>query len=85
MIISRTPMRVSFWAGARTSPSTTTATVGQVLSTAVDRYIFITVNRKFDDLIRVSYSKTEMVDHVDKVEHNIIREAMKMEVCVTVE
>lgn len=78
MIISRTPMRVSFLGGGSDLAVYYNRSQGQVLSTAVDRYIFITVNRKFDDLIRVSYSKTEMVDHVDKVEHNIIREAMKM-------
>lgn len=78
MIISRTPMRVSFLGGGSDLAVYYGRGFGQVLSTAIDRYIFITVNRKFDDLIRVSYSKTEMVDHVDKVEHNIIREAMKI-------
>lgn len=70
-------MRLSFMGGGsdlavyyRTAP-------GSVVSTAIDRYIYITVNKKFDDLIRVSYSKTEVVDRVDKVEHNIIREALK--------
>ncbi|MEW9797557.1 GHMP family kinase ATP-binding protein [Alteromonas sp. CYL-A6] len=51
---------------------------GLVLSTAVDQFIYITVNKKFDDLIRVSYSKTEITDSVDKIEHNIIREALKL-------
>lgn len=78
MIISRTPMRVSFLGGGSDLAVYYERGQGQVLSTAIDRYIFITVNKKFDDLIRVSYSKTEMVDHVDKVEHNIIREAMKI-------
>lgn len=78
MIISRTPMRVSFLGGGSDLSVYYSRGYGQVLSTAIDRYIFITVNKKFDDLIRVSYSKTEMVDHVDKVEHNIIREAMKI-------
>jgi D-glycero-alpha-D-manno-heptose-7-phosphate kinase len=78
MIISRTPMRVSFLGGGSDLAVYYGRGYGQVLSTAIDRYIFITVNKKFDDLIRVSYSKTEMVDHVDKVEHNIIREAMKI-------
>ncbi len=78
MIISRTPMRVSFLGGGSDLAVYYSRGFGQVVSTAIDRYIFITVNRKFDDLIRVSYSKTEMVDHVDKVEHNIIREAMKI-------
>jgi D-glycero-alpha-D-manno-heptose-7-phosphate kinase len=51
---------------------------GSVVSTAIDRYIYITVNKKFDDLIRVSYSKTEIVESLDQIEHNIIREALRI-------
>lgn len=51
---------------------------GSVVSTTIDKYIYITVNKKFDDLIRISYSKAEMVKSVDEVEHNIIREALNM-------
>jgi D-glycero-alpha-D-manno-heptose-7-phosphate kinase len=51
---------------------------GAVISTTLNMYLYITVNKKFDDLIRVSYSKTEMVSSVDKIEHNIIREALKI-------
>jgi D-glycero-alpha-D-manno-heptose-7-phosphate kinase len=79
MIISRTPMRVSFAGGGSDLASYYTMNrIGMVVSTAIDKYIYITVNKKFDNLIRVSYSKTEMVEHVDQVEHNIIREAMKI-------
>jgi len=48
-----------------------------VVSAAIDKYIYITVNKKFDDLIRVSYSKTEIVADINQVEHNIIREALR--------
>jgi D-glycero-alpha-D-manno-heptose-7-phosphate kinase len=51
---------------------------GAVLSTAINRYVYITANKKFDDLIRVSYSKTEIVERVADLEHNIIREALKL-------
>ena len=78
MIISRTPMRVSLMGGGSDLACYYGRGSGLVVSTAMDRYIYITVNKKFDDLIRVSYSKTEMVDSVDKVEHNIIREAMRI-------
>ena len=50
---------------------------GAVVSTTIDKYIYITVNRAFDHNIRASYSRTEIVDHVDKVTHPLIREAMK--------
>jgi len=78
MIISRTPMRISFAGGGSDLSVYYQRGHGSVVSTAVDKYIYITVNKKFDDLIRVSYSQCEMVESVDQVEHNIIREALKM-------
>jgi len=78
MIISRTPMRISFAGGGSDLAVYYNRGFGSVISTAIDKYIFITVNKKFDDLIRVSYSKTEMVETVDQIEHNIIREALKL-------
>jgi D-glycero-alpha-D-manno-heptose-7-phosphate kinase len=51
---------------------------GAVMSTAIDKYIFVTVNKKFDDHIRVSYSQTEIVERVDQVQHSLVREAMKL-------
>jgi D-glycero-alpha-D-manno-heptose-7-phosphate kinase len=78
MIISRTPLRMSFSGGGSDLPDYYRQRPGAVVSTAINKYIYITVNRKFDDLIRVSYSKTEMVQSVDQIEHNIIREALKM-------
>ena len=76
MIISRTPMRISFAGGGSDLAVYYRRGYGSVVSTAIDKYIYITVNKKFDDLIRVSYSKTEMVKSVDEMEHNIIREAL---------
>ena len=81
MIISRTPMRASFFGGGSDLSGyyqNCSRGYGAVLSTAIDMYIYITVNKKFDDQIRVSYSKTEIVDRVDQIEHNIIREALKI-------
>lgn len=79
MIISRTPLRISFLGGGSDLPSYYQhARYGAVLSTTINKYIYITVNQKFDDLIRLSYSKTEIVETVDQIEHNIIREALKI-------
>jgi len=78
MIISRTPLRVSLAGGGSDLEEFYKTGHGAVVSTAINKYIYITVNQKFDDFIRVSYSKTEMVDSVDRVEHNIIREALKL-------
>lgn len=71
-------MRISFIGGGSDLAVYYSKGFGCVVSTAIDRYIYITINKKFDDLIRVSYSKTEMVESVDKVEHNIIREALRI-------
>lgn len=78
MIISRTPMRISFAGGGSDLAVYYKRGYGSVVSTAIDKYIYITVNKKFDDLIRVSYSKAELVKSVDEVEHNIIRECLKL-------
>lgn len=81
MIISKTPLRVSFFGGGTDFAAyyhNSKFGFGCVDSTAINKYIYITVNQKFDDLIRVCYSKNEMVDCVDKIEHNIIREALKI-------
>lgn len=78
MIISRTPLRASFAGGGTDFPDFYHLDCGAVVSTTMNRYIYITVNKKFDDHIRVSYSKTELVESVDQIEHNIIREALRI-------
>jgi D-glycero-alpha-D-manno-heptose-7-phosphate kinase len=51
---------------------------GAVVSTAIDRYVYITVNKKFDERIRVSYSRTEEARTVERVRHPLVRETMKL-------
>lgn len=78
MIISRTPLRISFAGGGSDLPAFYREEPGAVLSTAINKYIYITVNKKFDNKIRASYSITEIVDHVDELKHELIREALKL-------
>lgn len=81
MIISKTPLRASFFGGGsdfKTYFETSTIGYGSVLSAALDMHVYITVNKKFDDKIRVVYNGNELVDSVDEVKHNIIREALKI-------
>ncbi|MDM0108309.1 GHMP kinase [Variovorax sp. J22R24] len=78
MIISRTPLRMSFVGGGSDLPSFYRQHGGAVLSTAIDKYIYISVNKKFDGGIRVAYSKTEEVDHIDRIEHRLVRTTMEM-------
>jgi D-glycero-alpha-D-manno-heptose-7-phosphate kinase len=77
MIISRTPFRVSFSGGGTDLPDFYRLETGAVVSTAINKYMFITVGKRFDHTIRVSYSKTEIVEHVDDIQHPIVREALK--------
>ena len=73
MIISRTPLRVSFVGGGSDLPDFYREYGGAVISTSIDRYVYVTVNRKFDNGIRVAYSKTEEVETVHDIEHRLVR------------
>ena len=78
MIISRTPLRISFVGGGSDLPAFYDREAGAVVSTTVNRYIYITVNPKFDRRIRASYSQTETVDHVEELKHELIRESLRV-------
>lgn len=78
MIISRTPFRVSLAGGGSDLAAYYERRPGNVVTMAMNRYMYVTANRRFDDSIRVSYTQTEIVDHVDDLRHDLIREAMKM-------
>jgi D-glycero-alpha-D-manno-heptose-7-phosphate kinase len=78
MIISRTPLRVSFLGGGSDLPSYYRQHGGAVLSTAIDKAVYVTVSRKFDAAVRVSYSRTEEVAHASQIEHPLVREALAM-------
>jgi D-glycero-alpha-D-manno-heptose-7-phosphate kinase len=77
MIISRTPLRMSFVGGGSDLPSFYRTHGGAVVSTAIDKYVYVNVNKKFDNGIRVAYSKTEEVDRVEQIDHRIVRSAMQ--------
>jgi len=78
VIITRTPLRISFAGGGSDFPAVYRRDFGAVVATAINKYMYITVNRKFDHKIRASYSITEMVDRVDDLKHELIREALRM-------
>lgn len=81
MVISKTPLRASLFGGGTDFKEywkSSKMGYGTVISAALDMHVYITVNRKFDDMIRVVYSGNELVSSVDEVKHNIIREALKI-------
>jgi D-glycero-alpha-D-manno-heptose-7-phosphate kinase len=78
MIISRTPLRMSFVGGGSDLPAYYRRFGGAVVSTAINKFVYITVNEKFDHRIRVSYAKSEEANSVLRIKHPLVREAMKL-------
>ena len=80
MIISRTPVRVSICGGGTDVDgfSLVEPSGGRVTSIALERYVYVTLNPRFDDSIRVSYSSMELVDTLEDVQHGLVREAMRL-------
>jgi len=78
MIISRTPLRVSFAGGGSDLKAYYQHGYGSVVSTAIAKYMYVAVNRTFDHNIRVVYSKVEYVENIEDIEHNLAREALKL-------
>lgn len=77
MIISQTPLRISLAGGGTDLSSFYKQEPGCVISSAIDKYIFVIVKERFDNKIYINYSKKEIVDHVDEIEHDLVREAMR--------
>jgi D-glycero-alpha-D-manno-heptose-7-phosphate kinase len=78
MIISQTPYRVSFAGGGTDLPAFFRQEFGAVLSTTVDHHMYVTIHRRFEPSIRISYSRTETAGSIDEVQHELVREAMRL-------
>lgn len=77
MIITQTPLRISFFGGGTDFREYYSQEPGWVLSSTIDKYIFVVIKERFDDKIRVGYTRTEMVDHIDQLEHELVRECLR--------
>lgn len=80
MIISTTPVRISFFGGGTDYPEHFQKNGGATMGTSIDKYTYITVNpltEFFDYRIRVSYSKTELCRTVDEIQHPAVRECLR--------
>jgi D-glycero-alpha-D-manno-heptose-7-phosphate kinase len=78
MIITRTPFRISFAGGGSDLEAYYRHGVGAVLSTAINHYMYISVMDRFGDTYRISYSRTELVDRADQIQHPIVRECLDL-------
>ncbi|MBM3213684.1 GHMP kinase [Candidatus Poribacteria bacterium] len=77
MLITQTPLRISFVGGGTDMPDFYLDHAGAVVSTAIDKYIYVIVKERFDSDIYINYSKKEIVSDVDAIEHDIVRECMR--------
>jgi D-glycero-alpha-D-manno-heptose-7-phosphate kinase len=77
MIITQAPLRISFVGGGSDLPDFYQKHGGAVISSAIDKYVFVIVKERFDDMIYLNWMKKEIVNNISKIEHELIREAMK--------
>jgi D-glycero-alpha-D-manno-heptose-7-phosphate kinase len=82
VIIAQTPLRLSFLGGGTDFPdyyaSKANARGGSCIGVSIDKYIFVIVKERFDDKIYLNYSRKEIVESVDDVQHELMREAMRL-------
>lgn len=77
MIITRTPLRIPLGGGGTDIPSYYSKYGGFLVSAAINKYVYVLINPRFENSIRVSYSRTENVEHFEEIQHPIIRECLR--------
>jgi D-glycero-alpha-D-manno-heptose-7-phosphate kinase len=75
MIISQTPLRISLVGGGTDLEDFWSEEPGAVLSMAIDKYVYVIVKERFDDLIYINYSQKEIVENVAEIKHDLVRES----------
>ncbi len=78
MIVTQTPLRLSFFGGGTDLAGYYREAGGAVLSTAIDKHVYVIVKRRFDDAIYINYSQKEIVSAVDEIQHDLVRESMRL-------
>jgi D-glycero-alpha-D-manno-heptose-7-phosphate kinase len=79
MIIVRSPLRISLGGGGTDLPSYYKEHEGFLIAAAIDKYVYVTINRPFLEGIYLKYSSIENVKKVSEIEHPIIREALNLQ------
>ncbi len=77
MIISRAPVRLSMGGGGTDLPSYYEKFGGFLMAAAINKYVYIMAGKGFNEAIRLSYSRTEIVNNVNEIEHKIFREVLR--------
>jgi D-glycero-alpha-D-manno-heptose-7-phosphate kinase len=78
MILTRTPLRISIAGGGTDLPSYYERSGGTVISAAINKYVYLAVNRTFTHDYLLKYADLERVDKVDDIEHALIREILRV-------
>lgn len=78
MIVSQTPYRVSFAGGGTDLPAFYRHEYGAVLSATIDKHMYVTVSPRFEPSTRVAYTRTEICESIDAIQHTIVREALRL-------
>ena len=78
MIISKTPLRLTLGGGGTDLPPYYSMHGGFVVTAALDKYIYLIVNRRFEEEVRLSYSITEIVKSIDDIRHPVVREGLRL-------
>lgn len=76
MIVARAPLRISLAGGGTDLPWFESLHNSRLVATSIDKYVTVLVSRRWDEKIRVAYSKTELVDDASELEHPLFREAL---------
>jgi D-glycero-alpha-D-manno-heptose-7-phosphate kinase len=76
MLITQTPLRISLLGGGTDLKEFYEFDEGYVISTAIDKFIFVIVKERYDDLIYVNYSKKEIVKDIFELEHELVKECL---------
>ncbi len=78
MLIVRAPLRITFGGGGTDLPSYYSSFGGFSITAAIDKYVYIVLHDRFDPGYRISYSKTEIIDRAEDIQHPVVREAVKL-------
>ena len=78
VIIARSPLRISLGGGGTDLPSYYKDHEGFVLAAAIDKYIYVSANRPFEERIKLKYSSVEECKRVEDVKHPIVREVLRL-------
>ena len=78
MIVTRSPLRISLGGGGTDLPSYYQQYEGFLIAGAIDKYVYVSVMRPFNEGIYLKYSQLEQINRIEEVQHPIIREALNL-------